>query len=372
MVFFLRRDGEIDASVQTLELRNFRNYATLNLPLHEGFNVISGPNAQGKTNLLEALYLLSSSRLLRGHRDTEAIRDGAQSAHVEAVLAPSETRIAVHLEHGSRKRAFLNGLALPRSADILGRLPSVCMTIEDMSLVRGEPADRRLFLDLELSALYPAYLRHLATYRRALEQRNALLKQSADQFVPSELFEVWEDQLAEHGVALRVARKAHLELLGAEAVPIQRELSGAEKLEILSELKDENTEVEDLRTGLQTGRGQDTRRGVTTLGPHRDDVLFKIDGRDARLFGSQGQQRTVAIALKLAALRAQESILGIKPLLLLDDILSDLDERRRAQLVEVVLHHGGQAVLTCTEASAAGPKILSLAKVFQVEGGRIR
>lgn len=363
---------ESEAFVRSLALRDFRNYRTLDLPLHEGFNVIAGPNAQGKTNLLEGLYLLSTTRLLRGHKDTEAVRDGALSARVEAILAPNDTKVAVHLERGSRKRAFLNGLALPRAADLIGRMPCVCLTIEDMTLIRGEPADRRLFLDLELSALYPAYLRHLAVYRRALEQRNALLKQSQDGFVPADLFEPWEEQLAEHGDALRTIRQKYILELAPLAEAFHRQLSAGEHLVLGYETKDESVGRDGLRVALQAQRGADTRRGATSIGPHRDDFGIIIDERDARLFASQGQQRTAAISLKLASLQAQKVVIGLTPLLLLDDMLSDLDERRRAQLVELVLDHAGQAILTCTEATAAGPQILAVAKVFHVESGAIR
>jgi DNA replication and repair protein RecF len=172
------KDGEtmVATSVSTVSLEAFRNYRHLELSLSNRFNVLSGRNGQGKTNFLEALYLLATTRLLRGQRDIEAIRETMDRAVVTAELAPSSTRISVVIERGVRKKALLNNLGLPRASDLLGRLPCVSVSSADMEIVRGEPSERRMFLDLELSALFPAYLRRLSHYKRALEQRNALLK----------------------------------------------------------------------------------------------------------------------------------------------------------------------------------------------------
>ncbi|HWA83836.1 MAG TPA: DNA replication and repair protein RecF, partial [Fimbriimonadaceae bacterium] len=274
-------------------------------------------------------------------------------------------------EAGTRKRAILNGLKLPRASDLIGRLPCVCISALDLAIVRDEPSDRRLFLDLELSSLYPAYLRHLATYKRALEQRNALLRDSRDFMQPSVLFEPWEEQIASAGAALRLARAGYV----AELTPVSAErhalMGEGESLGLAYVARDEAWTVDEIRAALERGRAYDVGRGGTSVGPHRDDLSIQIDGREARLFGSQGQQRTSVIAIKLATLEIGRQILGAPPLLLLDDILSDLDERRRAALVGLVLDRAGQAVLTCTEASAAGRDILDRAKVFTVRAGEM-
>jgi DNA replication and repair protein RecF len=275
------------------------------------------------------------------------------------------------IERGSRKKASLNGLGMPRASDLLGRLPSVCISVEDMSIVRGEPAERRLFLDLELSSLYPGYLRHLSVYKRALEQRNALLRQAREIPVQDYAFEVWEDQLAVHGSAIREMRTVYLDQLSPYATENHRWMGQGEVLELAPETKDEFIEETSLRANLAATRGQDIARGSTTLGPHRDDLRILIHGVEARLFGSQGQQRTSAIAVKLATLEFAHQHRGFPPVLLLDDILSDLDERRRALLVELVSARAQQAILTCTEASAAGPDILSKAKCFQIKAGTV-
>lgn len=358
-------------AVETLALEGFRNYASLRLSLSPGFNVVSGPNAQGKTNLLESLYLLGTTRLLRGQRDAEAIRDGDDRAAVEVELTGSGTRLGVTLERGARKRARINGLALPRAADLIGRLPVVCVSAADMAIVRGEPADRRLFLDLELSALSPAYLHHFALYKRAQEQRGALLRQSRERPMPSELFEPWEDAMATHGAHLRAAREDYVARLVEPTREVHALMGGGESLDLRYEPKDEARRGEELRELFGAGRSAEIARGASLYGPHRDDLRVEIERRDARLFGSQGQQRTAVIALKLATLDVAREERGAPPLLLLDDILSDLDERRRSMLVEVVLDRAAQAVLTCTEASAAGERILQRARLFSVHAGTV-
>jgi DNA replication and repair protein RecF len=374
---FLKTDGESLAHARPLAvasvcLEGFRNYSHQTVILSDGFNVLAGRNAQGKTNFLEALYLLSTTRLLRGQRDAEAILEGRQRASVTAELAGSETRLAIVLEAGIRKRASINGLSIPRASDLIGRLPCVCVSAHDMELVRGEPADRRLFLDLELSALSPAYLRHLTMYKRALEQRNALLRDSREWMQPAETFDPWEEQLATHGAALRNARSRFVERLSPPTIEIHAQMGGGEQVELRMELKDPATDPESLLRALAGTRRHDVARGGTGVGPHRDDLAIDVGGKEAKLYGSQGQQRTAVIAIKLASLQVAKTEFGVPPLLLLDDMLSDLDETRRSLLVDVVLEKAGQAVLTCTEAAAAGSKILDRAKVFHVEAGMVR
>lgn len=362
----------LSSRVRRVELADFRNYSRETVDLSEGFNVIAGPNAQGKTNFLEALYLLATTRLLRGKKDAEAIREGAEKATVSAIQFETDTELGFFLERGVKKKALLNGLALPRASDLIGRLRCVCVSAADMEIVRGDPSQRRLFLDLELSALSSAYLRHLTLYKRAMEQRNALLRDSRDRFHPPEAFEIWEDQIAQNGAEIRNARRSFAEELTPFSKSVHREMGSGESLKLEYRIQDEALTYEALLAGLAQNRSVDVARGSTSLGPHRDDLDIQVDGKEARLFGSQGQQRTAVIALKMATLSLIRDREGIPPMLLLDDILSDLDETRRAMLVEIVLSRAGQAVLTCTEASAAGKVILSRAKLFEVLGGTIK
>ncbi|MBI5707128.1 MAG: DNA replication/repair protein RecF [Armatimonadetes bacterium] len=356
--------------VAQLSLRHFRNYLSESVSLSQGFNVVSGPNAQGKTNLLEALYLLGTARLLRGVRDREAIAIGETSASVKGSLASQPTEIEIRIEESVRKSAYLNGLKLPRASDVLGRLPCVSVSSFDLALAQGEPSGRRLFLDLELSQTYPSYLRALSLYKKALEHRNALLKAARETMVDSAQFETWETHMAQGGAEIRRMRGEFLEELDPLGRAIHGTLGGGEALGLRFAPKDAHDTAEGLFRAFVQGRVEDIMRGTTTMGPHRDDLQIEVDDRDARLFGSQGQQRTAVISLKLATLLLARQQ-GRVPLLLLDDMLSDLDERRRQNLTQWVLDHAGQAVLTCTEPESAGASLLARSKVFRVTSGRI-
>lgn len=363
--------GILGHGAKRVLLERFRNYRDLDLELSPGFNVVSGPNAQGKTNFLEALYLLATTRLLRGQKDAEAILDGHDNAKVRAELLNAHTDIAITLERGIRKRASINGLNVPRASDLIGRMPAVSVSSVDLAIVRGEPTDRRLFLDLELSGLHASYLRHLTLYKRALDQRNALLKDSRESMQPPAAFEPWELPLSHHGASLRHFRDLFVCNLAPLAKGAHAEMSAGETLHLAYLRKDEADNEEAMLEALQAARNVDVARGSTTVGPHRDDLLIEVGGRDARLYGSQGQQRTAVIALKLAAMEHAKEQLGGPPLLLLDDIFSDLDVRRRELLVERVGALSGQAVLTCTEPESAGQALLNEASVFRVLEGRI-
>jgi DNA replication and repair protein RecF len=369
-----KENGETSrpGTVACVDIEDYRNYERAHADLAPGFNVVFGRNAQGKTNFLEAMYLLATTRLLRGKRDSEGIRDGSDSAKVSATLVGSGTEIAFAMERGFKKRALLNGVALPRASDLIGRLRVVCVSAADMEIVRGDPSQRRLFLDLELSAVSPAYLRHLTLYKRAMEQRNVLLRDSRDRRHAAETFEVWEDQIAQHGASIRRFRNDFVAELGPFAESVHSEMGAGERLTLGYRTQDECLSYEQLLEGLAGGRLLDIQKGATSLGPHRDDLEIGVQTREARLYGSQGQQRTAVISVKLAVLSLMRDREGMAPLLLLDDILSDLDEARRRMLVDIVFSRADQAVLTCTEASAAGKEILSRAKLFEVSSGTIR
>jgi DNA replication and repair protein RecF len=353
--------------IEGIRIENFRNFEQLNQPLHTGFTIVAGQNAQGKTNFLESIYWISTTRLLRGQRDQEAIRSGSTFCRVEVTLQ-GDTELCGVLELGSRKKFAINRSPLTRAADIIGRLPTVSISLQDLAIIRGDPSDRRVFLDLELSTLYPAYLNHFTHYKRALEQRNALLKASQDKHVDDFAFETWEEPMAVHGEAMRVTRKKYLESLSSVATEFQAQL--ASRPEVLSfeySQKDEGS----LLDALKETRKQDQYRGFTQIGPHRDDLLIFLDGKEARLFGSQGQQRTSVISIKLATLSLGADHLGSTPILLLDDMLSDLDPERRSRLCSVVAQTAEQAILTCTEASAAGREIVDQAEVLTMDKGKI-
>lgn len=330
-----------------------------------GFNLVCGPNGHGKTSLLEGVHLVSTGRLWRGSKDSQAIQEGMDQAAASATLTPSGTEVAVHLARGAKKKATLNGLSLPRASDLLGRLPTVSFSAEDLEIVRGDPAARRSFLDEELAQIYPAYLRHLAQYKRALEQRNALLKLARDQWPGAAVFEPWEELLAQHGSEIRRYRVEWVDQLRQGAREAHQFLGGGEDLELAYDARDALAEGSD----FARSRSEDIARGSTSLGPHRDEMVIQVKGLEARHFGSQGQQRTAVIALKLAVQSLAKRVFGHPPVLLLDDVFSDLDASRRARLMEFALTEGGQVFLTCTEAEMAGEELARRSQVFLVQSG---
>lgn len=363
-----RECGKEPVWLRQVEVFQYRNLLPGKLEFSPRFNVIAGENAQGKTSLLEAVYLLATSQVLRGTRDSEAIQDGCESSSVKGEIEPGGTGIGIELAAGRRKRALVNGVALPRASDLIGRMPAVCFWSGDLALATGDPSDRRLMLDTELSQIYPGYLASFSQFKRALMQRNALLKAAQERTVDDEQFEGWEIQMAESGTHMREYRSRWVEALRPVAAETHAFMGQGERLEASYSVK----EPGDLATLYAAERRREIARGATLFGPHRDDLELTIDGRAVRQFGSQGQQRTAVISLKLAVLRAAQDTLGFPPLLLLDDIFSDLDEGRRHRLVESALEAGGQVFVTCTESGQAGERLIGLSQLFSVESGHVR
>lgn len=358
--------------IRSLTLSQFRNIEHAEIELHPGVQLIVGPNAHGKTSLLEAVALLATSKVLRGSRDSEAISHGFDSCHVQAELAETRTTLRMDLARNKRKRASINGVDLRRAADLLGRLPCVIFSNEDLWIVRGEPSHRRSFLDTTLCQLFPSYLGHLANYKRALDQRNALLKLAAEQRVAEENFEPWEQELDLHGSHVRRMRVEFLRELSGVAPTLHATMAEGEGLRLCYQVRDEVTVPGTLADAYRAARRAELRRGSTLVGPHRDEVLLDVNGAEARLYGSQGQQRTAALAIKLGTLKVMEATLGVAPVLLLDDVMSELDLGRRERLLKTALHHTGQVILTCTEPELVGRELQDQARIFNVHSGRIQ
>lgn len=357
------------ALLSRLSVHSFRNIDHAEVPFHPGLHLVVGPNAHGKTSLLEAVYLLATSRVLRGSREVEAIQHGCDNASVRCELETSRTELRVDLTRGKRKRALINSLDLKRASDIMGRLPCVVFSNEDLCIVRGDPSDRRAFLDLTLCQLYPAYLGHLANYKRSLEQRNALLKQASERYVADEQFESWEVELDRHGQAIRETRLEFLNQLGGVAAGTHAEMGPGENLTMDYITRDEVPALGSLADMLARARPMEIRRGSTLVGPHRDEIFLQVNGSEVRLYGSQGQQRTAALSLKLATIQVMESVIGVSPILLLDDVFSELDASRRERLLETARQHSGQVILTCTEADQAGRAMAQSAQIIEIRSG---
>ena len=319
--------------VRHFTVRNFRNITCADLDLPDDGIALVGDNGQGKTNLLEAVAYLALFRSVRGVRDRELLRHDTAAFHVAATATHARAaRVSVGVSHAGEKRVTLDDVEAPRLSDALGAVSSVCFSPADVSLVNGSPGERRRFLDIALALSARRYLSALRLYRAALARRNAALRRSThgDSAVAA-----WEPALAEHGAVLLAERAGWVErvapefarlcaLIGERAPVTLSYHSAVAASAAPAEYRDA------LERALARGRAQDVRRGVTQAGPHRDDLLLRLDGRDLRLVGSAGQQRTAAIALRLleAATLREES--GAQPVLLLDDPFAELDRERAA------------------------------------------
>ena len=329
--------------VRRIALSGFRNYDWESFDFSPDTNVIRGENGQGKTNLLEAVWLLTGGKSFRGGKDAELVRRGAEYAALEAVTVESsgkenEIRLTVGASGAGRpgRYAVRNGAPPKRASSLAGSFPAVVFDPGHLSLVKGPPDGRRRFLDAALCQLYPGYLSLYRRYVRILQQKNSLLRRSpAGQERPLreklDLLEVLNVELAACGEEIQARRRAYLDLLAPMASENYRELSrGAERLEITYEAQ---FEPGGLAACLAARRDEEVRAGQSLCGPHREDLAFALDGQPARSFASQGQQRSVVLSLKMAEADASARITGERPVLLLDDVLSELDEGRRAYLL---------------------------------------
>ena len=343
--------------VRHLWLNDFRSYAAAEVELADGLTVILGANGEGKTNLLEAIAYLATLSSFRGAPLEAMIRDGAASAVVraEGVREGRDLLIEAELVSGGRNRVQVNRQRLQRSRDLLGALRTSVFSPDDLALVKGGPAERRRYLDDTLVALHPRYDQLRSEVERVLRQRNALLKQSAggNRFDESAAFtlDVWDVKLAESGEALAAARDELVRRISPLVADAYRSL--AFDADVAVEARYESSwAATGLAAALANTRKDDLRRGVTTVGPHRDELHLEIAGLPARTHASQGEQRSLALAMRLAAHQVVTSDTGTAPVLLLDDVFSELDPSRSDSL----LHHlpAGQTVLTSAAGLPAG------------------
>jgi DNA replication and repair protein RecF len=354
----------------TLKVENYRNITAAQLQLSPGLNVMCGGNAQGKTNLLEAMCLCCLGRSFRGARDRELIRMGGDYARVDAACASlsGAVDISVYVPREGRKRIEVCGAPVPRLSSLLGVMVSTVFSPDDLSLVKEGPAQRRRFLDIDLCQLYPGYFDALSRYERALAQRNSLLRQCAEEPGLASSLDAWDAQLAGPGIRLVEFRQQYCDAVFMEAHAVHAGISGGEQLSCGYQPQDVlRAGQKGFLEGLWKSRREDIARGSTGIGPHRDDFSVMLGGLDIRAYGSQGQQRTAALSLKLAQLRHAGAVLGEPPVFLLDDVLSELDEKRQKALSECL--SGLQTVLTCAFIEPPAVLCASAPAVFRVQDG---
>lgn len=355
--------------VESIELKNYRNYDSANVSFSPGVNILCGDNAQGKTNLLEAIYVTGTSRSHRGSRDKELIRFGEEEGHIRLYFRKNDLshRLDLHLKKKKSKGIAVDGLPIRRSSELLGMLHIVFFSPEDLSMIKNGPSERRRFLDMEMSQLDKGYLQYLSVYQKALSERNNLLKQ-IDRFPQLiDTLDGWDEQLLDVGCQIIRKRQNFMVQIDEMMRDIHGKLTGnREKIQVFYE---KNVLEEEFREKLYANRERDIRYGSTSVGPHRDDMAFHVNEIDIRRFGSQGQQRTAALALKLSEIRLIEAVSGEKPVLLLDDVLSELDVHRQNYLLENISDI--QTMISCTGLDDFVHSRMKMDRVFTVEQGKI-
>lgn len=406
--------------VTALHLKNFRNYADLTLTLSSGINIFLGANAQGKTNILEAICYASLGRSHRTHQDSDLIRFSEPAGILQLAFSRRDvpSRIDIQLPRKGRRKLLLNGQSI-RPKDLVGSLNTVLFSPEDLFLIKGAPAGRRHFLDSEISQASPAYYHELLTFGRLLQQRNTLLKRIREHHAAPALLAPWDPQLARSAAKITKKRQEAVKKLHMLANLMQRKISGSkENLSLTYEIHglERNDSIferqrETIRNPLSRSVDSvgsplppdtkktstieqpptsnqvtspleswynkrleerhelDILRGVTSVGPHRDDLAMAVNGIDLRAYGSQGQQRTGALALKLAELEFLRSETGEYPILLLDDVMSELDASRREALLAFLQREHIQTIVTATDA-AYFPRD-DFGTVYHVENGNV-
>lgn len=359
----------------TLRLHDFRSYQQVLLAPPKGVTVFVGENGAGKTNLLEAVHLCCLGRSHRTSQDREMIRQGQETAAVQVKVERDDgvdevgVRLFAPTAH-KRKVLYINGKTASRTGELMGHVTCVMFSPEDLDIVRGAPQGRRRFVDMLLSQCGKGYFYALQTYNAALKQRNALLHDMA-RGADARMLDAWDEQLCTAAVPVVKSRQYAAQALSALAKEHYAYIGGRENevfaLSYQGQLAESIDPAGNLHALLQKNRSEDIRRMTTTAGPHRDDLLLTLTGRDMRAFASQGQMRTAVLSMRLAELDMLKSRSGETPLLLLDDVLSELDGGRRMRLLSRI--HGVQTLLTCTDLSdlsGARPEA-----VLRVQNGEI-
>lgn len=355
--------------VKSLELKDYRNYEQLNLLFDRGTNILYGENAQGKTNILEAIYLCGTTKSHRASKDREIIRFNQNEAHIRINIEKNKLshRIDMHLKKNKAKGVAIDGIPIKRQGDLFGLLNLVFFSPEDLNIIKNGPGERRRFLDLELCQLDKIYMYHLTNYNKALAQRNYLLKQiSVNRNLLDTLY-IWDAKLIEHGSVIIDTRNSFIIKINELARPIHKKLTGGK--EELTLKYAPNVKLMDFEEKLKKFYERDLTLKMTNVGPHRDDMEFLFGNIDVRRYGSQGQQRTAALSLKLSELQLVKEVTKENPVLLLDDVLSELDRNRQNYLLNSI--GDIQTFITCTGLEELINNRFDYNKIFHVVKGTV-
>lgn len=343
--------------IKGLTLRNFRNYVDIHIDFAKAFNIIYGNNAQGKTNIIEAIFLCASGRSHRTSKDVELLKYGNDSFDIKLLYESEGKQEEIEINYclEERKKIKINEIPVKKIGDLMGHLNAVIFSPEDLLLIKQGPAERRRFVDITLSQLRPSYFYDLQKYAKILYQRNTLLKNIIIRRELESTLDIWDRHLTRTGTRIMKARSSFVKKLDEFARSRHNKLTNSEERLSLNyspsfEYKDGSDDVDAeniFMNLLERNRGREIQRGTTIIGPHRDDIDIVLNGESTKIYGSQGQQRTAVLSMKLAEIDLMKEESGDYPILLLDDVLSELDDRRKEYLLETI--EKVQAFITCTD-----------------------
>ena len=355
--------------IKSVQLKNFRNYTLENVVFKNGLNILEGKNAQGKTNLLEAVFLCAIGKSPRTNKEKDLLKwnETVGKVTIEFSKLNGNKKIELYLFSNQNKAIKINGVPIKKLGELMGELNAIYFSPDELKLVKESPDERRRFMDIDLSQFNKNYFYALSKYNKILNQRNKLLKSGNIQSI-KETISIWNEQLSEQACYIILKRLELIEKLKVFAEKAHYYLTDNQEQMVLSYVgltdTDKNVLKQKLLNLYENSLEKDLNLGYTSIGPHRDDIKIMVNNIDVRHFGSQGQQRSCALSLKLAELEIFKSNLGEYPVLLLDDVLSELDEFRREKLLKII--NNFQTILTCTEYNLDLP-----ANVLKVNGGKI-
>ena len=355
--------------VDSIKLEKFRNYKVLKLKFDKGTNIFYGDNAQGKTNILESVYLCGTTKSHKGSKDREVIQFEEEESHIrmKVIRDGSPIKIDMHLKRNKPKGIAVNGVPIHKASELLGIANFVFFSPEDLNIIKNGPSERRRFIDMELCQLNKVYLYHLSNYNKVVIQRNKLLKELSFRPDLVDTLDIWDMQMVEYGEKVIAERREFLKSVNDIVRNIHLHLSGEK--EILEVEYEENVSAEEFEKELKKSRSRDIKMKMSLTGPHRDDICFKIKGADIRKYGSQGQQRTAALSLKLSEIELVKQQTGDTPILLLDDVLSELDSNRQRYLLDSIGNI--QTLITCTGLEDFVENRFDINRVFHVVDGHV-
>lgn len=355
--------------IKSVELKNFRNYDYLNLNLDEETNIIYGNNAQGKTNILEALYVCATTKSHKGSKDKEMISFGQEESHIKTMVEKngSSYRIDMHIKKNKSKGIAINGIPIRKASELFGIINIIFFSPEDLNIIKNGPAERRRFLDMELCQLDKVYLYNLTNYNKILIQRNKMLKDMNYFNAAKDTLDVWNLQLVNYGMEIIKRRRQFIDDLNQIVEKIHFQLSG--NTESLKLTYEEDVSENNFLETLEKSFEKEMKQKATWCGPHKDDMGFLINGIDVRKYGSQGQQRTAALSLKMAEIDLVKTIIKDTPVLFLDDVLSELDSNRQYYLLNNI--KDVQTVITCTGLEEFVKNRFHIDKVYKVVSGNV-